>query len=107
MTLTVHILIPGQLPISVLALVDSGASGNFLEPSFLLKHNLRPQPHPCPISVELIDGSSAAPITHFYPTRIRVHGSHTEDITFQLVTLAHFPLVLGFPCKGDRLNARK
>ena len=88
-TLIVHILLPGQLPIPVPALVDSGASENFMDPSFLLKHNLQPQPHPCPIPVELIDGSSAAPITHFYPTSIRIHGSHTEDITFQLVTLAH------------------
>ena len=53
--------------------------------------------HPCPIPVELIDGSSAAPITHFYHTNIRIHGSPSEDITLQLVTLAHFSLVLGFP----------
>ena len=97
LSLTVHILVPGLLPISVLALVDSGASGNFLDPSLLRENLLQPQPHPHPIPVELIDGSSAAPITHFYPSRIRIHGQHTEQITFQLVTLAHFRLVLGFP----------
>ena len=65
----------------------------------MVQHHLHPLPHPLPIPLELIDGSlpSTGPITHYLPSRIRIHGSHTEDLTFQITRLGHFPLVLGFP----------
>ena len=47
--------------------------------------------------MELIDGSSASPLTQFFPTRIRIHGTHIEDIPLDVIQLAHFQLVLGFP----------
>ena len=28
---------------------------------------------------------------------MRIHGTHTEDINLQVIKLAHFQLVLGFP----------
>ena len=99
LTVLVHILVPGQPPIPIQALVDSGASDSFLDPSFLGQHHLPPFLHPQPIQLELIDGSlpSTEPITHYIPTQIRIHGSHTEDLTFQVTRLGHFQMVLGFP----------
>ena len=88
LSLRVDLLLPGHQPISVLALIDSGASGTFLDPSVLLQSHLTPIPHPIP--VELIDGNSASPVTHFFPTRIRIHGTHTKDITLDVIQLAHF-----------------
>ena len=92
-----HLLVPGHQPISALALVDSGASGTFIDPSVLLQSRLTPLPPPHPIPVELIDGSSASPVTHYFPSRLRIHGTHSEDITFDVIQLAHFQVVLGFP----------
>ena len=85
-------IVPGQPPIPIQALVDSGASDSYLDPSCLGQHHLQPLPHPQPIQLELIDGStpSTGPIPHYFPTRIRIHGSHTEDITFQVTRLGHF-----------------
>ena len=79
-----HLLVLGQPPISIFALVDSGAYDGFLDSSILVQHHLRPLPHPLPIPLELIDGSlpSIGPITHYSPSRLRVHGSHTEDLAF-------------------------
>ena len=54
-------------------------------------------PNTHPIPVELIDGSSASPVTHYFPSRLKVHGTHSEDITFDVIQLAHFQVVLGFP----------
>ena len=86
-------------PISVNALIDCGASGNFVDPVLLDHHHLTTIPHPTPIQVELIDGSapSAGPITHFYTGLLRCLGSHTETLQFDVTRLAHFPMVLGYP----------
>ena len=95
----VHLLVPGQPPISIEALIDSGASDSFLDPSILVRYHLHPLPHPNPIQLDFIDGSVPAtgPITHYFPSQLRVHGSHSEDLTFQVTRLGHFQMVLGFP----------
>ena len=94
----VHLLVLGQPPILVEALIDSGASDSFLDPSILVRFHLHPLPRPIPISLELIDDSVPAtgPITHFLPSHLRIHGAHTEARTFQVTTLGHFQLVLEF-----------
>ena len=99
LTLLVHVLVPGQPPIPIQALVDSGASDSFLDPSFLGQHHLQPLPHPQPIQLELIDGNipSTGPITHYIPSRKGIHGTHTKDLTFHVTWLGHFQMVLGFP----------
>ena len=99
MALLVQRLVPGQPPIPVEALLDSGASDCFLDPSVLAQHHLHPLPLRQPIPLELIDGStpSTGPITHYFPSRIRIHGVHTEDLTCHVMPLGHFKLILGFP----------
>ena len=42
----VHLLVPGQPPISIEALIDSLASDSFLDPSILVHYHLQPLPHP-------------------------------------------------------------
>ena len=85
---------PRWYHIPVEALVDSGASDSFLDPSILVRFNLHPLPHPVPISLELIDGNVPAtgPITHYLPSQLRVHGIHTEALTFQVTRLGHSQL---------------
>ena len=84
LVLLVQLLVHGQPPISISALVDSGGSESFLDPSILSQHHLHPFPHPQPIPLELIDGNtpSTGPITHYFPTSLRVHGTHTKNLTF-------------------------
>ena len=97
--LVVHLVVPGQPPIPVEALVDSGASDCFLDPSILQQYDLHPTPHVQPIPIELIDGSTpaAGAITHYITTGVRVHGVHSEILTCHVMQLGHFKMVLGFP----------
>ena len=71
----------------------------FLDPSVLARHHLQPLPHPLPIPLELIDGSvpSTGPITHYFPSCLRIHGEHSETLTCHVMPLGHFKLILGLP----------
>ena len=84
--------------IPVRVLIDSGASGNFIDPQILGDYNLPTHPHPQPIPVELIDGSlpAAGPITCYFQAQLRSPGNHTETVTLDVTRLAHCPVVLGF-----------
>ena len=37
------------------------------------------------------------PITHYFPSCLRIHGKHTETLTCHVMPLGHFKLILGFP----------
>ena len=52
-----------------------------------------------PIPLELIDGSipASGPITHCFPTPVRIHGDTSQPIVFQVTQLGHYQVVLGFP----------
>ena len=99
LTFSIQLLQYPLSPITVVALVDCGASGNFVDPSLLANHNLITQPHPQPIPVELIDGSPPAPgpITCYYDAKVRCPGDHTETLHLDVTRLAHYSVVLGFP----------
>ena len=79
-------------------LIDSGTSSSFIDPQILADNNLPTHSHPHPIPVELIDDSppGAGPITCYFLAQLRSPGNHTESITLD-VTLAHCPVILGFP----------
>ena len=86
-------------PIPVRVLIDSGASGNFIDPHILAYYNLPTHSHPHPIPVELTDGSppAAGHITCYFPAQLRSLGNHTKSITLDVTRLAQCPVVLGFP----------
>ena len=86
-------------PIPLRVLIDSRASGNFIDPQLLADNNLPTHPHPQPIPVELIDGSppAAGPITCYFSAELRSPGDHTETISFDVTRQAHCLVVLDFP----------
>ena len=80
------------------AMIDSGATANFIDKQFCLENQLpmqqKTQQHP----IYLIDGSDmkSGPITH--QTTLRIHAAnHTEITTFEETTLGGFPIILGLP----------
>ncbi|KAF8331729.1 uncharacterized protein EI90DRAFT_2919858 [Cantharellus anzutake] len=76
--------------VSVSALLDSGATGNFVSPKFVRKHGLEMTPLPQPIPVCNIDGT---------PNK---NGAITEELSGNAPTcpaqpLLHFPTSPSFP----------
>ena len=80
------------------ALVDSGASDNFVDPSIVPTQNASLLPHP--IALELFDGSSstAGVITHSIRLPIEYASGQTHEVDF-LITSLHpgAQLILGLP----------
>ncbi len=84
--------------IETVAMIDSGATTNFIDKRFCQENQLPMQQKLQAQPVYLIDGSDmeSGPITH--QTNIRIHAAnHTEEITFEETTLGGFPIILGLP----------
>ncbi len=76
------------------AMTDSGATSDFMNPAFALKHNLSIKEKRYPERLELADGSSAGKITHTATVTLLID-QHLETITFQLSTLVLYDIILG------------
>ena len=88
-----------SLPISCMALIDSGASAHgFIDTKFVRSHNIEiiPLPHPRPLKVFDGTDSSSGHVTHIAKTTLDISG-HVEQISLFVTTLAHFDIVLGLP----------
>uniref|UniRef100_A0A3B3RJN6 ribonuclease H n=1 Tax=Paramormyrops kingsleyae TaxID=1676925 RepID=A0A3B3RJN6_9TELE len=93
-------LIWGKGRIQQIALVDSGAAGNFIDKDFALTHNLPIEALPQPLCVRGIDGE---PLTSGRVTSrtgtvvLKVGQCHSESIQFLLISSPKDPVILGFP----------
>lgn len=85
---------------SVLALVDSGAAGNFLDSSLAIRLRLPLTSLQHPLSVTALDGRplGKGTVTHLTsPITMSTSDHHHESIQFYLVSSPEFPVVLGYP----------
>src|SRR3954451_21828767 len=59
-------LLVNQEIINATALIDSGATGNFVHTNFVKQHNIPQEPKPMPVPLEVADGRpiSTGHITH-------------------------------------------
>lgn len=81
------------------ALVDSGATENFIDLRFLARNKLPITKGHKPLAVLMIDGSGSAAghITHMCHTQLDVGSIGTQDVKLQITKLETFPIVLGMP----------
>lgn len=80
----------------VAALVDSGATENFIDDAFAYKLKLKPNKKSVPATLELIDGTLTPAVTHDIRLNCLINGK-LESVLFQVTSLGCFPLVLGLP----------
>ena len=83
-------------PIKVDALLDSGATGCFIDKSWALEQRIELKPLKNPIPVLNVDGTrnQAGDITHFVSVIIKI-GKHAEKLWCAVTCLGKTPLILG------------
>ena len=99
LVLSAHVLRTSpRPPLIASALVDSGATANFIDANFVQQHSLPRIAHASPLLVTTIDGRPLAsgPVTYYASLSLRL-GSHTFAIALDIVHLGLYPIVLGLP----------
>ena len=87
-------------PISVLAMIDSGATSVFINKSFVNTMSIPTQLRSPPQPLFVIDGTpiSSGDITHTtIPLEMTVNHNHSEDIQLDIVSLGSVTVILGLP----------
>ena len=85
-------------PLSVSAMVDSGAEENFIDSGFASQVGIALEQLPSPLDANALDGQHLARITHrTKPLELIVLGNHHETIQFFVIPSPQTPLVLGHP----------
>jgi hypothetical protein len=82
--------------VSVSALLDSGAMGNFVSPEFVRRHRLETMPLPQPIPIRNVDGTpnENGAITEELEALL-TFGWHTERARFAITNLGQQSLIIG------------
>ena len=88
----------GEKRITTNAMVDSGATENFIDRQFCIQHQFPVRRLDQPRDIFLTDGksSSVGPITHEAIIAIDI-GSYREQIRFQVANLIKHEAILGMP----------
>ena len=79
------------------ALLDCGATGQFMDKKFAIGNNITMRQLPAPIRVYNVDGTLniSGSITH-EATLTMIHKGHKEDVTFEICDLGKVNLIIGF-----------
>lgn len=89
-----------QEQISLEAMIDTGASGIFIDRQIVLRHQIPTCEKPLPLAVRVIDGTplTTGPITtETLPLLVSIYPHHVEHIKFDVISSPHFPIILGLP----------
>jgi hypothetical protein len=80
------------------ALVNSGATDNFMHPAFTKRMGLGLKTLPTPKKIYNIDNTSnkSGMITHYLDLNVRTHGIHKE-MRFLVTDIGHEEILLGYP----------
>jgi hypothetical protein len=80
------------------ALVDSGATDNFMHPAFAKRMGLGLQTLPNPKKIFNIDNTSnkSGMITHFLDLKVQTNGT-TKEMRFLVTDIGHEEILLGYP----------
>lgn len=86
---------PANSGTSGLAMIDSGASTQFIDIDFAAKHNLQLTLKPRPETLIVVDGREANNrLTHTCTLNLTID-QHIETLTFQVTKLAGWDMILG------------
>jgi predicted aspartyl protease len=85
-----------KVKVNARAMVDSGATGIFIDKDFCRKFGLTTYKRKRPIRLTLFDGSEAGVITHQAKGTIVIDGQE-QDLIFEVTQLSTYPIVLGLP----------
>ena len=84
--------------LSVGAIIDSGADGNFLDAELAQSAELPLVTLESPLTVSALDGHSLGPLTRrSRPLKMTISGNHVEEIDFYILKTPQAPLILGRP----------
>ncbi|ETE61034.1 Retrotransposon-derived protein PEG10, partial [Ophiophagus hannah] len=103
LVLTVSVFVPGQGEVEIQALVDSGATANFMDAHFVMQWSIPQQQ----VLVETIDGQPlhlGPVVSATKPLHMHI-GQHVEEAVFYVATVPHFPVFLGRKCVTHCLHA--
>jgi Reverse transcriptase (RNA-dependent DNA polymerase)/RNase H-like domain found in reverse transcriptase/Integrase zinc binding domain/Chromo (CHRromatin Organisation MOdifier) domain/Integrase core domain/Retroviral aspartyl protease len=91
-------LTAGSNAILTEAMIDSGASTNFIDTDFAKENQLPMRTKARPFKLEVVDGRpiSSGLVTHESPCKMTVR-SHEEELTPSCTKLGHYPVILGIP----------
>jgi len=80
------------------AMIDSGATEDFIDQEFCNKYQIRTKKAKSPREIYLADGepSSMGPVTHIATVPMDI-GAHREITTFQVAKLQNHEAILGMP----------
>ena len=78
----------------VRVMLDSGSAGNFMSLQVVLRCGLETQSCETPLPVTHIQGGKVGIVTEHVQCRMR-KGSHSEDITFDVVPLGKHAIIIG------------
>ena len=76
------------------AMIDSGASTQFIDPEFAPGLGLQLDPKSVPESLIVVDGRRAAPLKHTCTLDLLID-QHLETVTFQVTKLAGWQMIKG------------
>nr|ODN74269.1 hypothetical protein L203_06646 [Cryptococcus depauperatus CBS 7841] len=81
------------------AMLDSGATNNFINSTFLAETNIQKIKKKNPLQLQVIDGRpiKSGAVTHnTCPIQILTQ-DHKETVSFDITTLGDYPVILGLP----------
>jgi hypothetical protein len=80
------------------ALIDCGASENFIDKAYTAANGIPTQRKAIPRRVLTVDGSEVAggPVTHDVQVDMTIH-HHEEEIRLHCITIGNAPVILGLP----------
>ncbi len=84
----------GKRHLETHALLDSGASANYIDPSLVLEHNLPSSTLPKPIPIILGNGQKIEITKETFPINMSI-GPHIELISFLILPSSPNPIILG------------
>ena len=83
---------------STTVMIDSGAAGNFMDPRYKNRYQIKGQEKPQVVPIIGLNGESLGPgITHESGPLPMVIGDHFEIINFDVTPLGQYDIVLGVP----------
>lgn len=99
-----HLVLPISLTVngrtvSLCAMIDSGATGNFINGSVIRKYGLPTEKLAQPKALAVVDGRpiEAGRVTHCTPEMRLSTDNHNEDISLWITSLGRHDVILGLP----------